>query len=115
MVAHFPVTLRACLHGGGGGNPPVHIISHFSLITFTDMWGDQPRRVAWSARPGNPLSRGQFCHVNVSRWGKPPSRDRIHDTSNSRKIHFGGDFASSLKVTIQSLSTEGCSKNSKCV
>ena len=38
--------IRACLHGGGasrvvevtrlgGGNPPVHIISHFSLITFT--------------------------------------------------------------------------------
>ena len=55
MVAHFPVTLRACLHEGGGGkllrwgNPPVHIISHFSLITFTEMRGDQPRRVARSA------------------------------------------------------------------
>ena len=24
----------ACLHGGGG-NPPVHVISHFNLITFT--------------------------------------------------------------------------------
>ena len=62
MVEHFPVTLRACLHGGGRGNslrwgnPPVHIISHFSLITFTDRWGVQPRRFAWSARPGNTLS-----------------------------------------------------------
>ena len=36
--------LKACLHGGGEiqvgnllrwGNPPVHIISHFKLITFT--------------------------------------------------------------------------------
>ena len=38
--------IRACLHGGkgpqvgevtrlDGGNPPVHIISHFNLITFT--------------------------------------------------------------------------------
>ena len=47
----FSVLVRACLHGGGGpqvgevtrfnrwgnplGNPPVHIISHFNLITFT--------------------------------------------------------------------------------
>ena len=34
------ISLRACLHGGGGplggwGNPPVHIMSHFDLITFT--------------------------------------------------------------------------------
>ena len=42
------LTLRACLHGGGGpqvgevtclrgggGNPPVAIMSHFNLITFT--------------------------------------------------------------------------------
>ena len=43
----FSVLVRACLHGGGGpqvgevtcfngwGNPPVHIISPFNLITFT--------------------------------------------------------------------------------
>ena len=70
--------------------------------------------------PGLPdrvtLSAGvKFCHVNVSRWGNPPSRGRIRDTSNSRKIHFGGGFASLLKVTIESHSTEGCSKNSKWV
>ena len=40
--------------------------------------------------PGLPdrvtLSAGvKFCYVNVSRWGNPPSRGRIRDTSNSRK------------------------------
>ena len=35
----------------------------------------------------------KFSHVNVSRWGNPPSRGRIRDTSNSHKIHFGGGFA----------------------
>ena len=59
------------------------------------------------------LSAGvKFCYVNVSRWGNPPSRGRIWNTSNSRKIHFGGDFASLLKVAIESHSTEGCSKSS---
>ena len=41
--------------------------------------------------PGLPdritLSAGvKFCRVNVSRWGNPPTRGRIRDTSNSRKI-----------------------------
>ena len=45
--------------------------------------------------PGLPdritLSAGvKFCRVNVSRWGNPPTRGRIRDTSNSSKIHFGG-------------------------
>ena len=49
--------------------------------------------------PGLPdrvtLSFGvKFCQVNVSMWGNPPTRSRIRDTSNSRKIHFGGDFKS---------------------
>ena len=35
----------------------------------------------------------KFFQVNVSRWGNPPSRGRIRDTSYSRKIHFGGGFA----------------------
>ena len=38
---------------------------------------------------------------------------RIRDTSNSRKIHFGGGFASLLKLTIESHHTEGCSKSSQ--
>ena len=47
--------------------------------------------------PGLPdrvtLSTGvKFCRVNVSRWGNPPTRGRIRDTSNSCKIHFGGGF-----------------------
>ena len=41
---HMKNNLKARLHGGGEihvdnppnwGNPPVHIISHFKLITFT--------------------------------------------------------------------------------
>ena len=69
-------------------------------------------RVARSARPGNPLSRGQILPCKRSRWGNPPSLGPIRDTSNSRKIHFGGGFASLLKATIESHSTEGCSKSS---
>ena len=42
------------------GNPPVHIISHFNLITFTCRWGDPSRWVARSAIPANPLSWGQI-------------------------------------------------------
>ena len=70
--------------------------------------------------PGLPdpvtLSAGvKFCHVNVSRLGNPPGRGRIRDTSNSRKIHFGGGFASLLKLTIESHYTESCSKGNKGV
>ena len=35
----------------------------------------------------------------VTRQGNPPTRGRIRDSSNSRKIHFGGGFASLLNVT----------------
>ena len=38
--------------------------------------------------------------------GDPPGRGGIRDTSNSRKIHFGGGFASLLKETVESHSTE---------
>ena len=92
------------------GNPPVHIISHFNLMTFT--W-----YVGWPSKANspvcNPLSRTQILPCKLSRWGNPPSRGPIRDTSNSRKIHFCGDFASLLKVTIESHSTEGCSKSNK--
>ena len=75
--------------------------------------GDPPRRVARSARPGKPFIGVKFCHVNVSRWGSPPSRGRIRHTLDSRKIHFGGGFVSLLKVTIKSHSNEGCNESSK--
>ena len=67
-----------------------------------DRWGYPPRRVARSARPGNPLSRGQILPCKRWRWGNSPGRGLIRDTSNSRKIHFGGGFASLLKETIES-------------
>ena len=43
----------------------------------------------------------KFCHVNVSRRSNPLSRGRVRSTSNSRKIRFGGGFASLSKVTIK--------------
>ena len=62
------------------------------------------------------LSAGvKFCYVNVQGRVTRSSRGPIRDTSNSRKNHFGGGFASLLKVTIESHSTEGCSKSSTWV
>ena len=58
-------------------------------------------RVARSARPGNLLTRGQILLCKRSRWGNPPSRGPIRDTSNSRKIHFGGGFALLLRACLQ--------------
>ena len=97
------------------GNPPVHIFSH--SFDHVYMIGGVTRQ---GGSPGLPdrvtLSAGvKFYHVIVSRWGNPPSRGRILDTSNSRKIHFGYGFASLLKVTIEWNRTEGCSKSSKWV
>ena len=57
----------------------------------------------------------KFCHVNVSRWSNPPGRGRIRNTSNSRKTHFGGGFASLLELTIESHCTKGCKKSNKGV
>ena len=57
--------LRACLHGGEG--PQVGNVTRLSIYSLVliwlrlhDRWGDPPRRVARSARPRNPLSRGQI-------------------------------------------------------
>ena len=67
--------------------------------------------------PGLPdrvtLSAGSnFAMCKRSRWGNPPSQGLIRETSNSCEIHFDGGFASLFKVTIESNSTEGCSKSS---
>ena len=117
------------------GNPPVRIISHFNLITFTwlvacenirlgetdvfagYMIGGVTRQGGYPGLQDRITHRAEikFCHVNVSKWGNPPSRGRIRDTLNSCKIHFGGGFASSLKVTRESQSTEDCTKSSKWV
>ena len=86
-IDNFRWRLTACLHGGGGpqvgevtGLGGVTRQSIYSLILIwsrlPDRWGDPLRRIALSAG-------GKFCHVNVSRWGDPPSRRRIRDTSNS--------------------------------
>ena len=79
------------------------------------MIGGVPRQGGLPGPLDRVTRRRHICHVNVSRWGNPPNRGRIRDTSNSRKIHFGGGFASLLKVTIASHSTEGCSNSSKWV
>ena len=96
------------------GNLPVHIIAHFNLITFTWYVG-RPTKVGITVCQGNPLSWQQICHVNVSRWGYLPSWGQIRNTSNLGKIRFGGGFTALLKVTIDSNSTEGCSRSSKWV
>ena len=74
---------RACLHGGGGPQvgevtrPHVHIISYF---ISTHMIGEWTRLGGLPGLPGKvTLSAGvTICHVNVSRWGNPPSRGRVH-------------------------------------
>ena len=55
--------------------------------------GGQPGLPDWVTLPAGV----KFFHVNVSRWGNPNSRDRIRDTSNSRKIHSDGGFAPGRK------------------
>ena len=77
---------------------------YFDCVCMT---GGVIRQGGWPGLPDRgPLSAGViFCQVNDSMWGNLPSRGRIRDASNSRKIHFGGGFAQ-LKVTIESHSTE---------
>ena len=75
-------------------------------VTRQGSYPGLPDRVALSAGV-------KFYHVNVQGGVTRSSRSPIRDTSNSGKIHFGGSFASLLKVTIKSHSTEGCSKSSK--
>ena len=63
--------LRACLRGEWG--PQISEVTRLGGVTrlsieslvlirvrLHDRWGDPPRWVAWSARPGNPLSGGQI-------------------------------------------------------
>ena len=40
--------------------------------------GDPPRRVARSARQGNPVSRGDSLPCKRVKVGNPPSRDCVH-------------------------------------
>ena len=76
-----------------------------SLLVYLSLLG-LPDRVTLSAGV-------KFCYVNVAMWGSPPSWGWIRVTSNSRKIYLSGGFASLLKVTKESHSTEGCSKISR--
>ena len=65
-LAIFAIIAIACISGrkwDGWGNPPVHIISHFNLITFT-------RYVEWAA-----------IHVTSPIWGPPP-----HPPCQDRRI-----------------------------
>ena len=48
---------------------------YLSWSRLHDRWGYPPWQVAWSARYRVTLSAGvTICHVNVSKWGNPPSR-----------------------------------------
>lgn len=52
-----------------------------------------------------------FCHVNVSTWGDPPSRGRVHVSSESRPnsnlnnflTTFGGGFVSTETLQQEQL------------
>ena len=79
------------------------------------MIGGVTRQGGWPGLPDRVilLAGVKFCHVSVSRWRNPPGRGRIR--SNSRKIHFGGGFASLLKLTIESYHSDGCRKSNKWV
>ena len=87
---------RACLHGDGG--PQVGEVTRLGGVTRFSIQS-LISHLIWSR-----------LH---DRWGDPPGRGWIRDTSNSRKIHFGGGLASSLKLTIESHHTEGCSKSTR--
>ena len=41
----------------------------FSWLLSHERWGTSPRRVAWSAVPGNPLRWGKFSPCECWRWG----------------------------------------------
>ena len=92
----WTIFLRACLHGGGG--PQVGEITCLGGVTrlsikslilswsrLHERWSNLLRRVARPGLPGRiTLSAGVIiCHLNVSRWGNPPSRGRDHVTSAS--------------------------------
>ena len=71
-------TFRACLHQGGGPK-----VGPYNLLFYLDhvyMIGGVTRLGGLPGLPGRvTLSAGvTICHVNVSRWGNPPSRGRVH-------------------------------------
>ena len=73
------IVLGTCLHGGGGLQVgEVTRLSIQSVILVDHVY----ITVGGVTRQGEltPLSRVKFSHVNVSRWGNPPSRGRIRDT-----------------------------------
>ena len=46
-----------------------------------------------------------FSQINVSRWGNPPSRGRVHVTS-ARAPNSNHNKMAALKMTLKSHSTE---------
>ena len=70
--------LRACLHGDGGPQPWSKNKTRLYAILQPQGAGVRaglPGRVTLSAG-------ATICHVNVSRWGYPPSRGHV----NGRKL-----------------------------
>ena len=79
-VLNNQLTLRACLYGGGG--PQVGEITRLPLFYFDHVYmtGGVTRLGRLPGLPGRvTLSAGvTICHVNVSRWGNPPSLGRVY-------------------------------------
>ena len=78
---------RVCLHWGGG--PQVACPDNF-LFYFDHVYmiGGVTRLGGLPGLPGRvTLSAGvTICHVNVSRWGNPPSRGCVHDKKRVSQI-----------------------------
>ena len=77
--------------GGGVGNRPVPIISY--LLSSLDHVYMVDRMTCLGGLPGLlvmgrlTLSAGvTVCNVNMSWWGNPPGRDRVHVTKMSKTI-----------------------------
>ena len=87
-------------------------LREFDFVYMIGAWGDPPG-VARPARPGNPLILDQILPCKSSKSGVTDLAGVgfvIHQIR--AKFTFGGGFAS-FKVTIESHSSEGCSKSNK--
>ena len=73
------IKFRVGLDGGGGPQ----VACQYNFLFYFDhicMIGGVTRLGGLPGLPGRvTLSAGvTICHVNVSRWGNPPSRGRVH-------------------------------------
>ena len=92
--------IRACLHGGEG--PLVGGVTRLSIYYYFLFYYDHVHMIGGVTRLGLTLSAGvTICHVNVSRWGNPPSRGRVHGKKLNSKTCMFQNFVHFLAVSRQ--------------